>query len=62
MWSQILDGLGRLGDSAVERLPLAQDMILGPGIQSRISLPTSLPPCRELASPLLCLCLFLCLS
>ena len=31
--------LGCLGGSAVECLPLAQDMILGPGIESLIGLP-----------------------
>ena len=45
---------GRLGGSAVERLPLAQDVTPGPGIKSHIglpagslllSLPESLPLC-----------------
>ena len=31
--------VGRLGGSAVERLPLAQGMILGSGIESRMGLP-----------------------
>ena len=30
---------GRLGGSAVEHLPLAQDLIRGPGIESRVELP-----------------------
>ena len=51
------DILGRLGGSAVECLPSAQDVILGPGIQSPTGLPAgslllplsvSLPLCVSL--------------
>ena len=48
---------GHLGGSVVEHLPLAEVVILGPGIKSHIGLPR-----REPASPLpvalpLCVCL-----
>ena len=49
--------LGRLDGSVVERLPSAQGMILGPGIESRVELPAG-----SLLLPLLCLCLSLSVS
>ena len=50
--------LGYLGGSAVRRLPLAQGMIPGSGIESRIRLPA-----RSLLLPLpMSLLLYLCVS
>ena len=49
--------LGHLGGSAVEHLPLAQGVILGPGTECCIGLPAG--ACFSLC---LCLCFFLCVS
>ena len=48
---------GHLGGSVVENLPLAQDVIPGPGIESCIRLPTGslLPPLPVSLPPCVCL-------